>query len=203
MPRTDRVPRRRLNAETRRDAILEAAVEAFRVQPYGAVKVTDIAAAAGASSALVFRYFGSKPALYAEVSRVAGQIFITRQAEALAALPEGTSIREHVKTILIAYLDLIADHPDSWANPFVAGDEPPEAIAVRTEARAYFVERLRELLDLTPGWKRHDYSLVGFFGFVDQACLEWVKRGCPKDDRWPIVEASLGSLEGALGDWRG
>lgn len=203
MPRTDRVPRRRLDAETRREAILEAAIEAFRSQPYGAVKVTDIAADAGASSALVFRYFGTKPALYAEVTRVSGQLFIENQEAALAALPSGTPLRERVKTMLVAYLDLIANHPDSWANPFVAGDEPPEAIAVRAEIRSYFIEHLRVMLRLTPGWLRHDYALIGFFGYIDQACLAWVQRGCPDDERWPIIDASLGALEGALGDWQG
>lgn len=201
MPRKDRTPRRRLDAETRRDAILDAAVEAFRATPYGQVKVTDIAAAAGSSSALVFRYFGTKPALYAAATRVGVDEIIARRAEVLQELPDGTAVREQIKALLGVYLDVISDHPESWANPFVAGDEPPEAIEVRAEGRAYFINLLRDLLAMTPGWQRHDYALYGFFGFVDQACLEWVRRGCPDDHRSPLIEASLGALEGALGDW--
>lgn len=201
MARKDRTPRQRLSAETRRDAILAAALESFRTQPYAEVKVTDIAKAAGASSALVFRYFGSKPALYAEATQVSLDHFIERRLEVLDALPPGTPVRDKIRGLLTVYLDLIADHPDSWANPFIAGDEPPEAIAVRESGRAFFIDVVRDLLHLTPGHFRHDYALYGFFGFTDQACLEWVKRGCPDDQRDSIIEASLGSLEGALGDW--
>src|SRR5665648_1078179 len=48
---------------------------------------------------------------------------------------------------------------------------------------------------------RHEFALWGFFGFLDAACLCWVERGCPDDERVALVDAGLGALEGALGDW--
>ncbi|MBI5027533.1 MAG: TetR/AcrR family transcriptional regulator, partial [Actinobacteria bacterium] len=33
------------------------------------------------------------------------------------------------------------------------------------------------------------------------AAQQWASDGCPDNDRAPLVESALGSLEGALGDW--
>ena len=48
---------------------------------------------------------------------------------------------------------------------------------------------------------RHRYALWGYLGFIDAACLHWVERGCPDEERWGLVDAALGALEGGLGDW--
>ena len=48
---------------------------------------------------------------------------------------------------------------------------------------------------------RHQYAQGGYYGFVDAACLRWVDKGCPPDERWALVDAALGCLGGALGDW--
>ena len=51
-------------------------------------------------------------------------------------------------------------------------------------------------------WPRHAYALAGYFGFVDAATLRWLGAGCPEAERYPLVDAALGALQGALGDWR-
>ena len=81
------------------------------------------------------------------------------------------------------------------------GTEPEEAQKVRSTARKEYVELLGSLLGVS-GWTRHIYALWGYFGFLDQACLHWVEQGCPDDQRQPLIEAALGALEGALGDWQ-
>ena len=48
---------------------------------------------------------------------------------------------------------------------------------------------------------RHRYALWGYLGFIDAACLHWVERGCPDEERWGVIDAALGALEGGLGDW--
>ncbi|MER5883981.1 TetR family transcriptional regulator [Streptomyces sp. NPDC001941] len=58
--------RRRDSAATRR-RLLEAAHDLFAERGYEGTKVRDIAERAGANQALLFRYFGSKQALLAEV----------------------------------------------------------------------------------------------------------------------------------------
>jgi AcrR family transcriptional regulator len=201
MTRTDHRPRQRLDPDARRGAILAAATAAFARSTYGEVTVAAVAADAGASEPLVYRYFSGKDHLYAAVLRAGLEDFMTREAEALAALPEGTPARERVRASVGVYLDAVAWYPNAWAAPLRGtGAEPTAAAAVRSDARRDYIERLRTLLAPSTT-RRHEYALWGFVGFLDSACLRWVDGGCPADDRDPVVDAVLGALEGALGDW--
>lgn len=198
--RTDRSPRQRLDTETRRAEILSAATALFTGARYAEVAVADVAAAAGASEALVFRYFATKAGLYTEVVRTSLADLARRQGAADAALPPHSSARDRVMTSLGILLDLVAGGSVAARGSLEGGTEPPEALAVRRQARAATIETLRGVLAPTP-WERHEYALWGFLGFLDGACAHWVAGGCREEERWPLIEASLGALEGALGDW--
>ena len=201
MSRTDRQPRQRLAPEERRDAIAAAAATAFAAHPYDEVALATIAAAAGASEALVYRYFDGKADLYATVVRLTIDRLVARQAEALAALPAGVPARDKVRASILVHLDHVREQPTAWAAHLLAlGAEPEPAARIRRDARRDDVDRLRGLL-LPDQGARHEYALWGFFGFLDAACLHWVATGCPEDDQWPLIDAALGALEGALGDW--
>lgn len=200
MPRPDRSPRQRLDADVRRDGILAAAREMYAVHPFSEVSTQQIADLTGASPALVFHYFGSKAGLYTAVVTDAIAGLSTAQREADARLATNTPARDRVGTSIRIYLDHIASHPQTWAWPLRGGVEPVEAQQVRRRARSGYVQALSELLGYGD-WARHRYALWGYFGFLDEACLAWVDEGCPSDDREPLIDASLGALEGALGDW--
>ena len=201
MARTDRKPRRRLDPSSRRTAILEMAAKTFAAQPYNEVTISSIADSVEASSALVYRYFDGKESLYAEVVRLAITNLMTKQADALAELPAGTPVRDQVQVASIVYLDHIASHPEAWALPLRQPDGEPQAAAtLRSQARRKYIKYLEDLLPPSRQ-PRHTYALWGYLGFIDAACLRWVERGCPKDERWPLIESALGALEGALGDW--
>ena len=201
MARIDRKPRQRLDPDSRRSSILGAAAHAFATRPYSDVKISAIAAAAGASNALVYRYFENKEDLYVEVVLLTIDDLRTTQAAALAALPSGAPIRDRIRAASIVYLDYIAQHPEAWAMPIrQPGGEPSGAAHLRTQARRDDVAALTSLL--SPSTQpRHEYALWGFFGFLDTACLRWVDDGCPNEHQWPLIDAALGALEGALGDW--
>ena len=198
-PRSDRRPRQRLDTQQRREAILEAAGRCYAAAPYAEVSMAEIAEAAQASPALVFHYFGSKAELFAEMVQASIEQLRAAQAAADAALSPGVPVRDRVRASLLVYLDHIADHPSAWAAPLAGAGEPAEVIAVRRRARAEYVATLADLL--VPHTVRHEYALWGYFGFLDQACLQWVERGCPDAQRHSLVESALGALEGALGDW--
>lgn len=201
MARSDRKPRQRLDPDSRRSAILGAAARAFAAHPYSDVTISMIATEADASNALVYRYFENKEDLYVEVVRLAITDLRTKQAAALWALPPGVPVRDRLRATSIVYLDHIASHPEAWAMPMrQPGGEPSTAAQLRTQARHDYVEGLTKLL--APSTQpRHEYALWGFFGFLDAACLRWVDDGCPNEHRWPLIDATLGALEGALGDW--
>jgi AcrR family transcriptional regulator len=64
---------RRRDANATRAALLDAAAELFAERGYDRTTVRDIAGRAGVNQALLFRYFGSKEALYAAVVARAGR----------------------------------------------------------------------------------------------------------------------------------
>jgi AcrR family transcriptional regulator len=198
--RPDRAPRRRLDVDQRREAILTAARSLYAKAPYPEVSIAQVAQAAGASPALVFHYFGSKAALYAAVVDAAIQNLADVQRAAQAQLHQGVSARDRVRASLLVYLDHIATHPTTWAAPLLGREEPREALDLRHRARARYVAALRDLLK-PANRARHDYALWGYFGFLDLACLRWVETGCPDTDRHALIDAALGALEGALGEW--
>jgi AcrR family transcriptional regulator len=196
----DATGRRRLDPDARRAAILAAAARAFSRGPYDRVAVADVAREAGASEALVFRYFDSKPALFTEVVRAEVDELEQGQAAAVTAMPGGTPAREQVRTSIEVLLDHIAAHLDTWSAPLVGGGYPAPALEVRHAHARRSADRLRIAL-ATPSWVRHEYAIWAYLGAVDSACLAWVRRGCLPDERGPLIEALLGTLQGGLGDW--
>lgn len=196
MARTDHKPRRRLDPQTRRSAIIAAAGQAFSAQPYEQVSVAAIAAEAGASEALLYRYFASKPGLYAETLRAALTAAGERQRQAVAALPANADARAKVQAHLEAYLDAASATGDWASGLLLPGNEPADALAVRSGARAEQVAGLRELL----GDELDDYVVYGYLGFVDAACAQWVSLGSPQAERPVLVEGALTALFGVAGD---
>ncbi|MGY4645153.1 TetR/AcrR family transcriptional regulator [Cellulomonas sp. URHB0016] len=187
----------RLHPDARRETILAAARTVFSKQPFDQVSVASVAAAAGASEALLYRYFRNKADLYAQLVREVTDELLDHRDRALAALPPGVSARDQVRATLLVYLE----HPAGWVGtPLGATAEPEEAVAVRREARAAWVEGVRAVL-LPDQGLRHEFALWGFLGFLESTCRHWEDAGRPEEQLWSLVDACLGALEGALGDW--
>ena len=174
----------------RRELILSAASRAFASRPYEEVSLAEIAEEAQASEALVHKYFVGKAGIYAQVLQ-----------SAVDELAERTR-RGRVRASVLTYLDFIAERSPGWmAYQILAGHEPGEAARVRQEAREAAVRALTEVVGGNRG-HRDDFAFWGYLGFLDDACLRWVHAGCPNDQRHSLIDAALGCLEGALGDWR-
>ena len=214
--RTDKRPRLRMDPAERRELILSAARRAFASRPYEEVSLVEVASEAQASEALVHKYFAGKAGLYAEVLRCAADdlaertrrggappLGAARPRRAPPPLPEGSSARDRVRTSVLTYLDFIAERSPGWVTyQALAGHDPgDEAARVRRQAREAAVAALAEVIGGSRG-HRDDFALWGYLGFLDDACLRWVRAGCPDDQRHSLVDAALGCLEGALGDWR-
>jgi AcrR family transcriptional regulator len=194
--RVDRRPRRRLDAAQRRTAILDAARTAFGAGAgaYQQVALSRIAETAGASEALVLRYFTSKAALFVEVVREAIAILLERQQQADEALPATTDPLERIAVSARVYLDFVAAVPHGWAGPLrTPFGEPPEAEALRVALRAHYVDLMGRLFD-----RGSELAFHGYLGFLDAACLAWVEAGCPGPEREPLVAKAVGALRGAL-----
>ena len=192
--------RQRLSPAVRTEAILSAATEAFAVNHYEQVSVAAVGRVAGASEALVYKYFDSKPALYAAVVKAQLEQLTAQQRVAVDALPPNSSARDLVRVIIEATLDQVASARTS-ASPFFSGDhEPAEVAALRLGFRARLADDLLARLR-NPGWTRGRIAIIGFLGFLGAAAQDWAEAGCPAELRHPLVEAALGALQGAMGDW--
>lgn len=184
--------------DERRAALLAAAGDVFATASYADAAVADVAALAGVSEPLVFRYFPTKTDLHAAVVRGWADDLADRQDAALAAVPAGAPVRDRVR----ALLEVLADDAAAGARWWLEPDSFPAAsVAVVAGAREAQTERLRALIPTH--WRRHDYALEAWPGFVEAAVRTWVGRGCPDEERGHLVEATLGALQGALGDWGG
>jgi AcrR family transcriptional regulator len=195
--RSDRRPRRRLDPEQRRTAILDAARDAFAHAPYESVSVAGIATAAEASEALVHRYFASKSALYLAVVREGIDELLTRQLAADTALARSAP-RLRLTTSIEVYLDVISNSPAGWSAPLRnPHGEFAAAARLREQARERYVGLLRAILGLAPA-QPQDHALYGYLGFLDAACLSWVLAGCPLEQRPALVGMAVAALTGAL-----
>ena len=65
----------------KQNTIIDAALSTFGTNGYKKTSVSDIAAAAGISKAMVFHYFGTKKALYLYLLEVCGRTFMTEVSE--------------------------------------------------------------------------------------------------------------------------
>jgi AcrR family transcriptional regulator len=73
-----------VSSEARRQAILEAALEAFSAHGFAAAKLDDVAAAAGVAKGTLYLYFPHKEALFEELIRSAAVPVIDKIAAAAA-----------------------------------------------------------------------------------------------------------------------
>jgi AcrR family transcriptional regulator len=144
-------PRRRDAAATRR-ALLDAATALFAERGYDRTTVRDIATRAGVNQALLFRYFGSKEALFAEAT--AGHslrdtepgLLLAEMLEHLLA-PIGSERRDQVLTALLRTLGT-----------------DDEAAKIRRRLTAGYVDTLATLTDEPHAALRAELVLAWVFG---------------------------------------
>lgn len=199
MVRVDRRPRQRLPIAQRRSAILTAAQAAFATAPYDQVSLAAVARTAGASEALVHRYFATKSDLYVEIVGQAVRDLEERWAAADAAAGgPGADGWTRVALTIDAYLDFVALSGEGWTAPLRAPDAGfGPALTLRNRARDAFAGRVRDALG-RPDTPAENQALHGYLGFLDGAALTWSDGGCPEDQRSGLITMALGALSGAL-----
>jgi AcrR family transcriptional regulator len=144
-------PRRRDAAATRR-ALLDAATELFAERGYDRTTVRDIATRAGVNQALLFRYYGSKDALFAEAT--AGHSLRDAEPSMLVAdmldhllAPTSEGRRDQVLTALLRTLGT-----------------DDEVAAIRRRLTRGYVEALATLTDEPEAALRAELVLAWVFG---------------------------------------
>lgn len=101
----------------KQERILNAALAAFGANGYKKTSVSDVAAAAGISKAMVFHYFGTKKALYVYLANHCGQfmadMFVKAMPDLLASQNSDFFARVRLSSRL--KVSMMARHPDMSA----------------------------------------------------------------------------------------
>jgi TetR/AcrR family transcriptional regulator len=120
MQRTLQRAGRERDAETTREALLNAAQEIFARDGFSGARVDDIARHAGYNKALIFHYFDDKLGLYRALMLRTKQYLVARFEETSGRIFAGDGERvtaEHIRGLTTEYLDalfdLAAEHPQA------------------------------------------------------------------------------------------
>jgi AcrR family transcriptional regulator len=121
--------RKRLTAEQRRAAILDAALEVFAERGYHASSIDDIARAAGISKALIYEHFASKQELHAHLlEHQAGELF-GRLAAAVERV-EVESAAGRLEAGLDAFFGFVEERRHAWRVLFREAADPEAAVVL-------------------------------------------------------------------------
>jgi AcrR family transcriptional regulator len=187
---------RRLAPQARRDQIVDVGARQFAALAYEQVHIADVAAIAGISRALVYRYFPTKRALFAAVYERASE----RLLRASELAPDLT-LPEQILAGLDAHFEFFIENARTVlvANRgALAGDPVIEGIISNELA-----ELRRRMLDASGVQGRTrlraSIALSGWLAFVRVVCVEWLadpERTLSRDEvRDMCMSALLSTLE--------
>jgi AcrR family transcriptional regulator len=160
--------RKRLSAEERRAQILRSAVKVFSRSNYRAATTAAVAAEAGISEALIYRFFPSKKAIFLEILQHMSDRIVSfwqeeqdREENALIAL----------RNMGVRYYSRMIEHPDELRVQFQAISEVgDEAIARRLhEDHASYMRSIRRIIrrGIRQGTVRKDLDVASVVFLFD------------------------------------
>ena len=182
----------RLDVDERRRRLLELGARLFTEHAYDELSMAKIAKHAGISKALLYHYFPSKEAY-----------FVATLEEKAAELQQRTTPdpslppAEQLSASLDAYLQWIEENASSFDKMIRSAGAVPEVRQLVDRVRAQTAQRIVDGLSqgkpATPALRT---AVRGWLGFIDGACLDWVKH---RDlDRQTLHGLLLATLLGAV-----
>jgi AcrR family transcriptional regulator len=185
--------RRRLLPDDRRNELLDAGAQLFAAHPYDDVLMEQVAAQAGVSRALLYRYFSSKRALFAAIYQRAADHLL-----AATGIDPTVSMAEQISAGLEAHIDYFAAnrHTVLAANRVLSGD--PMIQAIISDELAELRRRMLDAFEFS-GHARDVASatLNAWLLFVRALCVEWLENNT--FSRAELRDVCLGALSGAFG----
>ncbi|MBC6457442.1 TetR/AcrR family transcriptional regulator [Actinomadura sp. HBU206391] len=165
--------RRRLSVAERRDELLEASLQLFSHRSPENVSIDDVAAAAGASRALVYHYFGGKHELYVAALKSAA-----RQLSDLLEPPtEGRPI-DRLRVSLSRYFDFVEDHAAGYTALLRGGpaDRSGDVGEIVDGFRRLLLDRILHALGSDESSPILRITLRSWMALVETAGLDWLER---------------------------
>ena len=139
--------RKRLTAEARRAAILDAASTVFSARGYHSASIDEIAGEAGVSKALIYEHFASKQELHAKLVEAHAAELYERLVAAVPSV-EGSAAR--LATGLDAFFRFVEERRDAWRMLFREATDP-EAVAALDRMLTQVTAVVAGLIAAEPG----------------------------------------------------
>ncbi|WP_018654567.1 TetR/AcrR family transcriptional regulator [Actinomadura flavalba] len=177
--------RRRLSVDERRDELIEAALELFSSRSPEDISIDDVAAAAGASRALVYHYFGGKQELY-----IAALNSASKQLSVLLEPPAEGSPLERLALSLSRYFDFVERHAAGFTALLRGGpaDRTGEIGEIVDGIRDLLLGRILAALDIGTPPPVLRITLRSWMSSVETAGLDWLEK---RDLDRPTLERLL------------
>ena len=164
------------------------------------MSIAQIAQAADASPALVFHYFGSKATLYAAVVDAAIQTLADAQRAAQAQLDQGVSAMDRVAHPYWSTSTTSPPTPPPGPRHCSAERNPGKLSTRATTPEPVTSPRFATCSNRPPGPGATTPYGATLASSTKPACAG-SKPAALDPDRHALIDAALGALEGALGEW--
>jgi AcrR family transcriptional regulator len=182
----------RLATDERRSQLVALGRSLFLNTPYDAISIEDIAEAAGVSKGLLYHYFDSKRRFYVETVRDAFREMADVTEPDLSLPPH-----ERLEASLDAYLGYVERSGGGYETLLTSGvGTDPEVRDIIEKQRQLVMDRVIESLGLKGASPALRMAVRSWIGFIDAACLDWVRH---RDvDRVAVRALLASSLQSAL-----
>lgn len=166
-----------MSVEERRNQLLSTALTLFSGQPPEEVSLEDVAAAAGVSRPLVYRYFpGGKQQLYEAALRSAAD-----ELETCFDEPKEGTLPERLRRALGRYLHFIDEHDAGFSALLRGGSvvETSSTSAIVDEVRRQAAIEILSHLEVTKPGPLLGTAVRTWISSVEAASLIWLDEGRP------------------------
>jgi AcrR family transcriptional regulator len=165
--------RRRLSVDERRDELIAAALDLFSARPPDEVSIDDVAAAAGASRALVYHYFGGKHELYVAALRSAAK----QLSDLLEPPAEGRPL-ERLRISVRRYFDFAESHAAGFTALLRGGpaDRSGEVGEIIEGVRQLLLVRIAHALSVDSPGPVLRITLRSWMAAVETAAMDWLEH---------------------------
>mgnify|MGYP000683756098 CR=1 FL=1 len=189
-----RTSRQRLQLDERRAQLLEVGLDLFTEQPYEAVGIDDIAAAAGVSKGLLYHYFGGKRAFYVACVRLSAE----RMVESVRPdpdLPPGVK----ALTALTSYLDFVEARSTVFRQILLGGGGSIDAEVARiiADTRLRLAGQVLEGTGIDAERPIFRFAARSYVGTCEAASLAWLEDP-DRIDRRVVMRSLLGALHALM-----
>lgn len=160
----------------RQEAILRAAAAAFARSGYASTSMDEIAAEAGITKLVVYRYFDSKEVLYRSVLRRVFDRLAEEFVAAYSADPMGPGVGAR------AMVTVAREDPDGFRLLWHHAAREPEFAAYAEELRGHAVEASRLLFAPWSDRLMREWAAQTVVSYLVEATLNWMQHGSPDRD---------------------